>query len=259
MVRSAARACTGRHGGRYGGYRLFVTVGGPFGRARAAGGRARRSSRRRLGCRRRWCTDPANRDRRQDQAAQRSPHRHPDADRRVGVHAGPGGHQRGSGRRQHAAEPGHPAGSGGGSGLLRTVPHPRRTQWPAVPGERNHPARGHQRVRPVARSTPDLLDEPDHRGAARRIWTADGRHHRYHDQERRPGSGRVGVDVRRQPWNGRAEFQLCGVFRLLQLFRDRRLSAQPPGHRVAGRQLQSDPRRHQAIPRLRLPGRCGGR
>ena len=42
--------------------------------------------------------------------------------------------------------------AGSRPGLLRAVSRPRRAQRPAVPPERHHPARGHQRVRPVARS-----------------------------------------------------------------------------------------------------------
>jgi len=105
----------------------------------------------------------------------------------------------------------------------------------------DHPARGHQRVRPVARSRLISSMSPEHRAFAGRIWTANGRHHRYHYQERRPGSGRVGVDVRGKPWNGRAEFQLCGVFLLVNYFRTGDYLRTTLGPRVAGRQLQSDP------------------
>ena len=103
------------------------------------------------------------------------------------------------GRRQYAAEPGHPASPRRGAGLVRAVPRPRRSQRPAVPTKRDHPARRHQRLRSVAEPASDLGIATDHRCVTCAIRSAHRRHHRHHDQERSDRSRRFDLGVRRQP------------------------------------------------------------
>ena len=57
------------------------------------------------------------------------------------------------------------------------IPRARRAQRAAIPAERHHSPRRHQRLRPVPGPAPDLLPDPDRRRVAGRIWVAHRRHH----------------------------------------------------------------------------------
>ncbi len=225
----------------------------------------------RLGCAspghvglRRLCTGcrpcTASRSHRARQAPQRRAHGHPDPDRCLDLHARFAGDQRDAGRRQRATEPGAAAGARSGSGFVRPVPRSRRAQRPAIPDQRPDPARGHQRVRAVARPAPDRVGHPRHRGTARRIWLAHGRHHRRQDEDRCRRAGWRDLDLRRQPWHGAAQHQLRWRLGRHPLLRVGRFALERPGNRIAGWQFVAPARPHKATSRVRLRGRrprCG--
>ncbi len=139
--------------------------------------------------------------------------------------------------------------------LLRSAAYPRRPQWPAVPAQRHHPARRHQRLRPDTAAAADRIDADDHGQPAGAVRPAQRRHHRPHHQERLTGSGGQRHPVRRQPWRARTQLRLRRFDRSLHVFRHRRLPAQRPRHRIPRRQQRSAARSHQAASRLRVPRR----
>ena len=161
-------------------------------------------------------------------------------------------HPVGPGRGQRAVEPGHAAGARRRPGLLRAAAHPRRSQRAAVPPERRHPARRHQRLRADAAAAHDRFDEADHGKPAGGVRPAQRRHHRSDHQGRRAAARRRRIRLRRQSRRDRAECQLRRHQRLQHLLRHRRHDPQRPRDRVPRRPLHPAPRPHQAVPRLRL-------
>ena len=154
--------------------------------------------------------------------------------------------------REQPAQSGAPAGTGCRAGLVRPDPRARRSQRPAIPAQRHHPARRYQRLQSDLESLADLLFEIDHRRTARRVRVANRRGDRFEHPERTAATGRRDFLLWRQPWHISAVRRIWRQRRSIHLLRDRRLQAGRSWHRIPRRKLESIARPHHARPCIRL-------